>query len=260
MNRRCSVCKAPAKFPVGPLKAACSDQCMRVIVNEAKERGNKKRAAEKKKADKAFRAKTREMKSKLDGDDTKLWRKKAQTEFNKYIRTRDKGQPCISCGRSTGCKMNAGHYLSVGAHPELRFNDLNCHIQCEHCNSYLSGNIVRYRPNLIQKIGQDRVEWLEGAHPQARYKLHDLKRIHAHYKLATKLLESDIKFINYFTLHKKIYDFAIEDKKLLIDIGDNEVSVPDGWGYYQCTEKMAAYNKTVETIKILLASERGSYE
>jgi len=85
----------------------------------------------------------------------------AQKEFNRWIRERDFGLPCISCGRSTDAKQNAGHYRSVGAAPQLRFNEDNCHKQCEHCNSYLSGNLVEYRPMLIHRIGVASVEALE---------------------------------------------------------------------------------------------------
>jgi len=45
----------------------------------------------------------------------------AQSEFNKYIRLRDAKEPCISCGRFHTGQYHAGHYLTVGAKPELRF-------------------------------------------------------------------------------------------------------------------------------------------
>ena len=112
----------------------------------------------------------------------------AQVAFNAFIRERDKGQPCISCGQSTGCKMNAGHYLSRGARPELRFHEFNAHIQCEKCNSYLSGNIGEYRKGLILKIGKERVEWLEGPHEPKHYTVDELKAIKARYREKLKEL------------------------------------------------------------------------
>lgn len=118
------------------------------------------------------------------------WAAEAQLAFNAFIRARDRGNPCISCGRATGCKMNAGHYLSRGARPELRFNEDNCHLQCEHCNSYLSGNVKAYRERLILKIGIERVEWLEGPHEPAKYTKDDLLAIKAMYKAKLKELES----------------------------------------------------------------------
>ena len=103
--------------------------------------------------------------------------KEAQIAFNAFIRQRDKGKPCISCGRSTGCKMNAGHFRAVGSCPELRFNTWNVWLQCEKCNSYLSGNYGEYRKRLIDKIGLLKVEWLEGKHELNCYRKDDLRRI-----------------------------------------------------------------------------------
>jgi len=114
--------------------------------------------------------------------------KEAQPEFNKYIRLRDKGKPCISCQKNSGAKMNAGHYLSVGAHPELRFETLNCWLQCEKCNSFLSGNIARYRINLIELIGIDKVEWLEGPHEPKKYSIEEIIEIKDLYRAKLKAL------------------------------------------------------------------------
>ena len=110
-----------------------------------------------------------------------------QVVFNKYIRQRDKGNNCISCGKK--CKKeNAGHYRSVGGNPELRFNELNCHLQCEYCNTYLHGNYIDYRINLIKKIGLKNVEWLERKHEPKKYTIEELKELKEHYKQKTKQL------------------------------------------------------------------------
>lgn len=110
---------------------------------------------------------------------------------NAYIRERDAGQPCISCGKNSGAKMNAGHYLTAGGHPELRFEEDNIHLQCEWCNSYLSGNIARYRINLIKKIGLERVEWLEGPHEPANRTIDDLIETRDRFKLKLKSLQQE---------------------------------------------------------------------
>jgi len=117
------------------------------------------------------------------------WLKEAQTAFNAWIRARDAGQPCISCQRTDLKKINAGHYLSRGARPELRFEPLNVHLQCEPCNSYLSGNAVLYRMNLIGRIGLDRVEWLEGHHDPKKYTIDDLRAIKDEYRAKTRELK-----------------------------------------------------------------------
>lgn len=114
------------------------------------------------------------------------WMREAQSVFNAYIRKRDEALPCISCGRHHTGQYHAGHYLSVGARPELRFEEDNVHKQCQPCNTHLSGNLVLYRAALIRKVGQDRVEWLEGPHEAKHYTVDDLKAIIAEYKAKTK--------------------------------------------------------------------------
>ena len=114
------------------------------------------------------------------------WLKEAQAAFNAYIRYRDKGQPCISCQRLHTGQIHAGHYLSVGAQPALRFNEDNCHGQCAPCNTYLSGNLARYRSGLIVKIGIDRVEALEIQQPPIKWSIEDSKAIKAKYKANLK--------------------------------------------------------------------------
>jgi hypothetical protein len=79
-------------------------------------------------------------------------------------------------------KANAGHYLSTAARPELRFHEHNVWRQCEQCNTYLSGNLIPYRANLIQRIGLPAVEALEGPHPAAKWTIDDLKAIKADYR------------------------------------------------------------------------------
>lgn len=86
-------------------------------------------------------------------------RQKAGEKFRAFIRKRDEGQPCISCGsRNTS---DASHYYSAGHFPNLEFNEDNCHAACRRCNFFLSGNLIHYRERLIQKIGLARVEALD---------------------------------------------------------------------------------------------------
>ena len=151
--------------------------------------GLAKTRKQKVKADKkAHTKKKRELKE----NDKSFQNQKAQTIFNKFIRIRDDGEPCISCQKPPR-KKNAGHYLSRGAHPELRFHPLNCHLQCEHCNSFKSGNQSLYRASLIKKIGSAKVEWLEGPHEPKRYTIANLKTIQKWFARKTKRLERDME-------------------------------------------------------------------
>lgn len=94
--------------------------------------------------------------------------KQAEDKFNAYIRFRDdKGgyYVCISCNSTkaitTDGSYHAGHYLSAGHHSYTRFNELNVNGQCLQCNYFLSGNLIKYRENLIKKIGEPAVFELE---------------------------------------------------------------------------------------------------
>jgi hypothetical protein len=118
--------------------------------------------------------------------DRSYWMRRCQTEFNKYIRNRDKKDPCISCNRHHDGQYHAGHYKTVGGHPALRFCEDNCHKQCSVCNNYKSGNLSEYRANLLIKIGLERVEWLEGPHDPVKYTIEDLQEMLSKYQALNK--------------------------------------------------------------------------
>lgn len=60
---------------------------------------------------------------------------------------------------------------------------------CSACNNFLSGNIGAYRPALIQKIGEDKVEWLERNNTTVRHDIPYLKRLKAIFAKKVKRLE-----------------------------------------------------------------------
>ena len=90
---------------------------------------------------------------------------KCQLAFNEYVRKRDLTGDyfkCISCGEIKDERfMHAGHFYNVGHYPGLRFEEDNCHGQCNHCNTFLHGNLIEYRDNLLFKIGAERFEALK---------------------------------------------------------------------------------------------------
>ena len=118
------------------------------------------------------------------------WAKEAQQAFNAWVRARDEGLPCISCGRHHQGQWHAGHYLSTGARPELRYTESNVHRQCAPCNTHLSGNAVLYRIGLIERIGLEAVEWLEGPHELPKWTPDDYKAIRDTYKKKLKELKA----------------------------------------------------------------------
>ena len=182
-KRRCLCCKEyfPMDEMINPRNGWYKDFDHMAAHGLAKSR---KQAAKK---DRQSHAKK---KRELKDNDKSFQADKTQTFFNKFIRLRDAGNVCISCQKPPR-KKNAGHYLSRGAHPELKYHPLNCHLQCEHCNSFKSGNQALYRTHLIEKIGADNVEWLEGPHKPRRYTIENLKTLQKWFKRKIKRMERD---------------------------------------------------------------------
>lgn len=167
----------------------CSFECASAI---GKEQTAKAREAAKQKA--AQRQRTEEKagrqrrKAKRESFKTKAqWDKEAQSAFNRYIRIRDEGKECVSCGNPligksnylTGSAIDASHYRSRGAASHLKFNVFNVHSACTRCNRQLSGNAVEYRIRLIDRIGLERVERLEADNAPRRFDVTYLKRVKA---------------------------------------------------------------------------------
>ena len=179
-ERTCRYCKArfvpPARHPG---VRVCSEDCGVALAEKMRAKVDRANAS-------AARAEARQA---LERIKTRAqWMKEAQTAFNAFIRARDAARPCVSCGRHHTGQYHAGHYLSVGSSPALRFEELNVWKQCAPCNNHLSGNAVLYRRALVELIGVDKVEWLEGPHEPKRYRKEDYQAIEAEYKAKLKAL------------------------------------------------------------------------
>ena len=184
-NKQCSHCKE-SFTPYSSLSVTCSIPCA-IKYTEAK--AEKKLKRDIKLAKQVVRFDLRKRKEKLKSKSDHM--REAQAACNAYIRARD-GKNCLSCGtQKPDIQYAAGHYLTRGAHPEIRFHPFNLNSQCnQYCNLQLSGNIVNYRVNLINKIGLSNVEWLEGAHKAQKLTIDDIKEIKQYYKEQLKLLKS----------------------------------------------------------------------
>lgn len=174
-TKKCKYCKE-SFTPYNSLQKACSkSECIRLFVDEAKAKQWAKSKMEKK----------AELMTVQD------WIKIAQQAFNAYIRERDKGLLCISCG-NVPKKTNAGHFWNANNHWAVRFDEDNVHLQCEYCNSFLSGNLLPYRANLISKIGFDRYDKLEEkARKTRKFTIEELKEITATYKAKLKNIKNN---------------------------------------------------------------------
>jgi hypothetical protein len=172
---KCKNCKEkfdPIRFNQ---KYCLNDECIKEWIKITKEQ--------------AWKKKKKEIQNKLISLQELI--KMAQIIFNKWIRIRDKGLKCISC-KKIPLKENAGHYFNAHLHYNLRFNEDNVHLQCEYCNTYLSGNLINYRENLIERIGIERFNILESeAKKERKFTKEDVQNIIDQYK--RKIKESEKK-------------------------------------------------------------------
>jgi len=184
-------CKNPAcgiSFPPQRLgQAVCSPKCALAMAPANTEKARKAIAQRDRRE---IQVRKEKLKSRADH------LREAQAAVNEYVRLRDAHLPCISCDSMpndndlmTGSRWDAGHYRSVGACPELRFEPLNIHRQCVKCNRNLSGNAVEYRIRLLQRIGAETVAWLEGPHEPRKYTVEEIKTIKAEYRAKTRELK-----------------------------------------------------------------------
>jgi len=123
----------------------------------------------------------------------KWYADRAQAEFNRFIRLRDKGKPCVSCGKPDdgSHQRHASHYRSRGACSYLRFDESNCHTSCSKCNNYLSGNIEGYTPELINRIGKDEYDRIVNSPKTKKWSKEELIEIYEAYKSKCKELENE---------------------------------------------------------------------
>lgn len=195
-TRKCKQCAEykPAESGVKtPVAWLCCHVC---AIDFAREKAAKvaARQAAKRNTDSAKierLAKSDLRKRKMDVKPIGYWMRRAQVEFNRFIRARDAGLPCISCGHpDDGSRQrHASHYRSVGGNPSERFNELNVWASCSICNSHLSGNLTAFRVALVSKVGVEVVEALEGHHEPKRYRREDYQAIEAEYKAKLKKLQ-----------------------------------------------------------------------
>lgn len=143
--KKCPICKTKFTPTFSSLQKACSVTCA-IQLGKTKIKVTKNREWKAKK-------KVLKEKNKTLGD----YKSEARTIFQRFIRLRDKNQPCISCGKrfSEDEKIDAGHIYKAELYSALIFDEENVHSQCVYCNHRLSGNLDGCLRNLPNRIGQD---------------------------------------------------------------------------------------------------------
>lgn len=169
-------------IPSRPMQVACCPGCAIIV-------GRDKIKADAAKVAKLDRKETKAKLQALKG--LSYWEGRAQHAVNAFIRKRDEGNGCISCGITYSTIWQAGHYIAVGANSTMRYLEDNIHLQCVVCNHHKGGNVGPYRINLVNKIGQARVDALEVWHPPVKSTIEQCQAIESEFKAKLKAIQQN---------------------------------------------------------------------
>jgi len=178
--KRCRHC-GNTFTPISSMSKACSVPCAIALT-------------EKQKAQKLARAQRDERKSIRQALEKAKTRgqhlKEAQAAFNAYVRERDFGLLCISCGlppkQVFGGAVDCGHYRSTGSAAHQRFNLKNCAAQCVKCNRFLGSNTVEMRKGMVARFGLEAIEALETDQTTRKFDIEYLTRIKRIFRKKTR--------------------------------------------------------------------------
>lgn len=169
-TRKCKAKDCHNRFePSRPFITFCSADCAVSIAHDKLAKAKAAKARKERKEDAQKKDKAKSNKNLAD---------EAQAAVNRYVNLVNYGVPCICCGKSAfeGVR-HAGHFKARGSSSFLRFNLWNIHTCCYSCNVAKAGNIHEYRPNLIKKIGLEKVEFLDTAPKSREYSDEYLRRL-----------------------------------------------------------------------------------
>ncbi len=163
-SKKCKICRS-AFIPRSSWAKVCSPTCGLELAKRDRERLERKDIAKRKAAIK---------KPSEHADNAQDW-------VNRYVKWRDWGKPCVSCGRPHifGVTRNASHLKARGSNSFLRFHLWNIHMSCIQCNKDKGGNVAEYIPRLAERIGQDKVDFLLSAPRSREYSIEYCLRLKA---------------------------------------------------------------------------------
>ncbi|RWT84804.1 recombination protein NinG [Enterobacter cloacae] len=193
-RRTCKVCKEKFTATFDNVWWCCPEHgAIYALDLRAKQKVKEtaKRIKERKEKD---RAESRDLKARKVALKTKpQWRAEAQAAFNRYVRLRDAGKPCISCGRMPeqkfGGTMDCGHYRTRGAAAHLAFNLHNTAAQCVYCNRDRDGAQKAFEQGLIERIGAEKVEAINNDNSVRWFDIPYLQRIKSIFTRKARALE-----------------------------------------------------------------------
>jgi len=169
--KTCAHCQT-SFMPARTMQAVCSPTCARRKVEADK------------KAEKADLKRRKQ-----DAQTVTELKAEVQKEVNAYVRARDRGLPCISCGKPWQPDFQAGHYRSRGAAGHLALDVRNIHGQCVQCNLHKHSNAVEYRIRLVERCGVALVEALEADNDPVKLDRDTLRQIKVIYRAKLRELK-----------------------------------------------------------------------
>lgn len=159
-KRKCAYCKDYSEVDKG-IKLPAGFFCnFDHAVSYANEKRLKAKQDGIKRQQKEFKKETARMKKAFYADDIKTRKAAARKACHEYIRARDKGKPCICCGKPLGDDYHAGHFIPDSVGSFTRYHEDNIHGQRIDCNFFKGGDSGDYKENLIDRIGFDRFQYL----------------------------------------------------------------------------------------------------
>ena len=114
-----------------------------------------------------------------------------------WFKVRGIAPHCISCGNSKTTDFCCGHFKTVAARGDLRYDPINTYLQCNfHCNSSKSGNVGEYRKGLLRRFGLKQakaiIEHCEAAVPSnIQWTWEGIEQVRKDARKEIKRLESD---------------------------------------------------------------------
>jgi hypothetical protein len=121
---------------------------------------------------------------------------KLDTVFSEYIRLRDSDQngicKCITCGEYKHWReIDCGHFISRDHHG-VRWEEENCHAQCQSCNRFKSGKQFEHGLAVDKKHGPGTAsKLLIKSKGVCNWQDYELEAMATYYRNATKALKAE---------------------------------------------------------------------
>jgi len=118
-----------------------------------------------------------------------------RTVCHEYIRLRDKGKPCVSCGKEWDSSFQAGHLYKAELYSLLKYDERAIFGQCQGCNIYRDGNESSYHLNILSRISEQDYQEIkkiasEEKKTNFKWDRQELNRIREYYKDKIKQLKT----------------------------------------------------------------------